>query len=149
VAEVTDTWVTTFQNYSGTTSSDPRLGHIFQGPGGAVSLAGIHFADGDDNPFWGYTLTLQPGQTQIIANFAVAQPSKSAAAAKAAQVEALPPNTQQCLSPTELAAIANFAPPAPPTVTGVPTLSEWGMLGMAALLVAAACWRLRRIGRAA
>jgi hypothetical protein len=150
VAEVTDTWVTTFQNYSGTTSSDPRLGHIFQGPGGAVSLAGIHFADGDDNPFWGYTLTLQPGQTRIIANFAVAQPSKSAAAAKAAQVEALPPNTQQCLSPTELAAIVNFTPPAPPTPpAAIPTLSEWGVLVMAALLVATAGWRLRRRARAA
>src|SRR5262249_54244790 len=53
-AELTDTWVTTFQNYSGNISTDPRLGHVLQGPGAPVGLAGINFVNGDDNPFWGY-----------------------------------------------------------------------------------------------
>src|SRR5262249_23946007 len=72
-AEVTDTWVTTFQNYSGTTSSDPRLGHVLQGPGAPVGLAGINFANGDDNPFWGNTFTLAPGETAVIIDFSVQQ----------------------------------------------------------------------------
>src|SRR5262249_54206241 len=36
VAEVADTWVTTFQDYTGTISTEPRLGHVLQGPGAAV-----------------------------------------------------------------------------------------------------------------
>ena len=106
----TSTWVTTFQNYSGTTSSDPRLGHVLQGVGAATPLAGINFANGDDNPFWGYTFTLQPGQTKIIMNFAVVQPSKAAAAAKSAQLASMSDaNELNCMSTTEQSQVANFA----------------------------------------
>ena len=108
VGELTDTWITTFQNFSGTTSSDPRLGHVLQGPGARVGLASISFADGDDNPYWAYTFTLAPGQTGIIMNFAVAQPSKAAAAAKAAALVALPPNALQFMSGTEKSQVLNF-----------------------------------------
>jgi len=137
-AQVADTWVTTFQNYSGNTSSDPRLGHVFQGPGGAVPLAGINFANGDDNPFWGYTFTLNPGQTVIIMNFAVVQPSKAAAAAKSAELVGLPANALQCTTQTELGEVANFnAAPAVPVVT-IPTLDGIGLFALAALLALAA-----------
>ncbi len=105
-----DTWVTTFQNYSGTTSSDPRLGHVLQGTGAATPLAGINFANGDDNPFWGYTFTLAPGQTKIVMNFAVVQPSKAAAAAKSAQLASLSdPNELNCMSSTDQSQVVNFA----------------------------------------
>jgi hypothetical protein len=142
--DVTSTWVTTFQNFSGTTTSDPRLGHVLQQAGAPVQLAGIHFANGDDNPFWGYTFTLQPGETKIIANFGVGQPSKAAAGAKSAELVGLPPNALQCLSTAEQAEIANFnAAPAPPIAT-VPTLS-WGALAALVLLLGmAAVWFLRR-----
>ncbi len=112
-AELTDTWVTTFQNYSGTTSSDPRLGHVLQGPGAPVGLAGINFANGDDNPFWGYTFTLAPGQTAIIMNFAVVQPSKAAAAAQSAALVALPAHALQCMSAAERTQVVNFVVPPP------------------------------------
>jgi FG-GAP-like repeat/FG-GAP repeat len=108
-ADLTDTWVTTFQNYSGNTSSDPRLGHIFQGTGAPVGLAFINFADSDDTPYWAYTFTLAPGQTGIIMNFAVAQPSKAQAATKAAQIAALPAAALQYMSGTELGEVLNFA----------------------------------------
>ena len=105
-----DTWVTTFQNYSGTTSSDPRLGHVLQGTGAATPLAGVHFANGDDRPYWGYTFTLQPGQTKTIMNFAVVQPSKAAAAAKSAQLASLSDaNELNCMSSTEQSQVVNFA----------------------------------------
>ena len=154
---VNDFWATSFQAYSGSTSSDPRLGHVLRGPG-SPALTGVSFTDGDDNPFWSYTLTLAAGETKIIMTFGVAQPSKAAAAAKAADLLALPAVATACLSGTELSQIANFvAGPAPtntptntptavptntPTVPPpspaaiVPTLS-FRMLGLLALALAA------------
>ncbi|BFM39750.1 hypothetical protein [Synechocystis sp. LKSZ1] len=108
VGELSDTWVTTFQNYSGTTSSDPRLGHVLQGPNAPTPLARISFVNGDDNPTWGYTLTLAPGETQIIMNFATGQPSKAEAAAKAEELANLSPNAIEGLSAQELSQIVNF-----------------------------------------
>jgi hypothetical protein len=134
------TWVATFQNYSGNTSSDPRLGHVFQG-GGTVGLAGINFVDGDDNPFWGYTFTLAPGETKNIINFVTGQPSKAAAAAKAAELAGFPANAKQCMSAAEVQEVANFQA----LVIGqVPTLSPLGFTALGLGLVAAAFWILRR-----
>jgi hypothetical protein len=108
-----DTWVATFQNFSGTTTTDPRLGHVMGGPGAPTGLAGIHFANGDDNPFWGYTLTVPPGGTRIIVNYAVVQPSRPAAAAKSAQLASLSdPNQLDCMSPTQQGEVVNFVVPA-------------------------------------
>ncbi len=109
--ELSDNWITTFQNYSGTTSSDPRLGHILQGQGASTPLSLIYFNNGDDNPYWGYTLTLAPGQTAIIMNFAVATGSKAEAAAKAAELANLPANALQGMSDTEINQVVNFDPP--------------------------------------
>lgn len=109
VPELADKWVTTFQNYSGTTSSDPRLGHVLQGAGAPVPLAALSFVDGDDNPYWSYTLTLAPGETGIIMNFAVAQASKAAAAAKSAELAAAPLAALASMSADERSAVRNFA----------------------------------------
>jgi hypothetical protein len=136
VADVTDTWVTSFQNYSGNTSSDVRLGHVFQGAGAAVPLAGIHFVDGDDNPYWGYTFTLAPGQTTIIADFVVGQPSNAASATKAAEVSGLPDNALQCLTDPERVEIANFQAALP--IVQVPALGGLGLFVLAAGLALAA-----------
>jgi len=141
-AELTDTWVSTFQNYTGKTTSDPRLGHVLQGVGVANPVSGIHFADGDDNPWWGYSITLGPGQTTIIMNFVTGQPSKAAANAKAAQIVPLPPTTVQCLSVTERNEISNF--PAQQNVVQVPTLGDLGLAALAVALTAAGLLALRR-----
>jgi hypothetical protein len=140
-AETTDTWVTTFQNFSGTTSSDPRLGHVFGGAGAPVPLAGVHFANGDDNPFWGYTFTLQPSQTLIIANFAVVQPTKTAANSKSAELANFPINAQQCLSTTERSEIVNFA--LAPNTAQVPTMSQTAVVVTVVILLAIGIRRLR------
>jgi hypothetical protein len=140
--DTTDTWVATFQNFSGTTTSDPRLGHIMWGPGAATGLAGIFFQNGNDNPYWGYTFTLQPGETKIIMNFAVNQPSKAAAAAKAAQLVGLPDNALQCLSTAERSEITNFAAALP--IAEVPTLSQVSLVALGLLLAAAAIFHVRR-----
>lgn len=107
-ADTGDLWVTTMQNYSGTTSSDPRLGHVMQGRSPRVGLSLIHFVDGDDNPYWGYDLTIQPGETVVILNFATAQPSKADAATMAEWLSGAPAPTRQCLTIQELAEVVNF-----------------------------------------
>ncbi len=140
-ATTADTWATSFQNYSGTTSSDPRLGHVFWGLGAPVPLSGITFTD--QNPYWHYNLTLAPGQTQIIMNFATGQPSKAAAAAKAAELAGLPDNTLQCLSTTERQQVANFVAQRVPVIE-VPTVSGFGLAALALLLGAASFMLLRR-----
>jgi hypothetical protein len=146
-AEVTDTWITSFQNYgspSPTTSSDPRLGHVLQSAAPAVPLTGITFVDGSDRPFWGYTFTLAPGETKIIANFAVVQPSKAAANAKSASLAAapLPANAVQCTTLAEQAEIANFQAAVP--IAQVPTLGGLGLFALAAGLALAAMVLLLR-----
>ncbi len=108
-AQTNDLWVATFQNYSGVTSSDPRIGHVLQGTGAPTPVSLIHFANGDDNPYWGFTITLAPGQTKIIVNYATGQGSKAAAATQAANLAAYGANAQQCMSATELAQVVNFA----------------------------------------
>jgi uncharacterized repeat protein (TIGR01451 family) len=64
---------------------------------------------GDDNPFWDYSITLAPGQTKIIANYATGQGSKAAAAAQAAAISAFGPTARQCMSATELSEVTNFS----------------------------------------
>jgi hypothetical protein len=142
VAELSDTWVGTFQNYSGTTSSDPRLAHVLQGPGASVGLANINFVDGDDNPYWAYNLTLGPGETAIVVNFAVAQPSKAAAVSQANTLVGLPATALECTTPTEQAEMVNFVAQAA-TREAIPTISRTGIVVMTLLLAAAAVIALR------
>jgi uncharacterized repeat protein (TIGR01451 family) len=108
VATVADNWITSFQNFSGNKSSDPRIGHIIQGPGAPTPVSNIFFQDGDDNPFWVYSITLAPGQTKAILNFATGQGTKAAANAQSAALDLLPANATQCLSAVELGQIVNF-----------------------------------------
>ncbi|HSY52173.1 MAG TPA: DUF11 domain-containing protein [Thermoanaerobaculia bacterium] len=103
-----DLWATSFQQFSGSTSSDPRIGHVFQGSGAPTPVANINFVNGDDNPYWVYSITLNPGQTKIIVNYATGQGTKAAAAAQAANLAAFGPNAQQCMSATELSEVTNF-----------------------------------------
>jgi len=142
-AELTDTWVTTFQNYSGTTSSDPRLGHVLQGPGAPVGLAAINFVNGDDNPFWAYTFTLAAGQTRIIMNFATGQPSRAAARAQAAALVALPGTALQCMTSDEKSMVLNFQPSGPGPVP-VPTLGPWALALLVLLTAGCGVMALQR-----
>lgn len=140
-AELTDTWITTFQNYSGTTSSDPRLGHVLQGPGAQVGLAGISFTNGDDNPFWAYTFTLLPGQTGIIMNFATGQPTRAAARTQAAALVALPDTALQCMSSVEKSLVLNFQPSVP---VPIPTLGPWALALLVLLTAGCGVMALQR-----
>ena len=109
-----DEWVTTFQNFSGTTTSDPRLGHVLQGAGAPVGVTNVTFNNGSDRPTWGYTFTVNPGQTVILGNFAVADGTIAASKADSARLAALPANATQCMTPTDVSELANFVAPTPP-----------------------------------
>jgi hypothetical protein len=137
-----DTWIASFQNFSGNTTTDVRLGHVMQGAGAATPVSGLFFQNGNDNPFWGYTFTLNPGETKIIMNFVAGQPSRAAAAAKAAQLAALPDNALQCVTTAERSEIINFAAQLP--IAEVPTLSRTALAVLVLLLAATAAFRLRR-----
>src|SRR5258708_29553282 len=115
VVTTADTWVTSFQNFSGSVSTDPRIGHVMWGPGAATPISNVHFVDGDDRPYWSYPITLAPGQSKIIVTYATGQGTKAAAAAQAAAIDAFGANAQQCMSATELSEVVNFAAPAAPT----------------------------------
>ncbi len=143
VASTADLWVASFQNFSGTTSSDPRLGHVFGGPGAATPISGISFVNGDDNPFWNYAMSLAPGETKIIANFATGQPSRAEAAAKAAELTAFTGNQIACMSANEIAQVVNFVSGTQAPSVPVPTNDRRILAALAALTVVLGALALR------
>jgi uncharacterized repeat protein (TIGR01451 family) len=120
---IADNWVATFQNFSGSTSTDPRIGHVLQGPGASTPLSGIKFADGSDKPWWAYTVTLNPGETKILMNYVTALGSKAAAATQAAALTALPYTGLECLTSAEKLQVSNFAVPTPTAIQATKTYS--------------------------
>ena len=78
----TDTWVGSFQNYAGTTSSDPRLLFQLQGAFGRVRerLGSTSvFTSGNDIAHFNYNATLAAGETQAFLTFTGLYASKQAA----------------------------------------------------------------------
>ena len=84
--DTSDNWVASMQNYSGSTSSDPRLAHVFQNSYGSTRTSSVLFVNGDDNPTWTFNITVDPGQTVAILHFASGQPSKAEAEAVIKQI---------------------------------------------------------------
>jgi hypothetical protein len=130
-----DEWVTTFQNWTGTTTTDPRLGHVLQTTGAAVPAAGVTFTNGSDRPTWHYTFTVGAGQTVLIGNFAVADATIAASQADSARLAALPPTAVEGMSATDLSELGNFG--TKPTVTTQPTDQTAGLGGAATFSTAA------------
>jgi len=116
------TWFGSMQNYSGTTSSDVRLAHVLAGSGGSIGTSDLFYADGNDNPYWGYDITIQPGQTVTIANFVVGAATKANANATAASLAAGTHSGQWgCMTSGQKAEVLNFQLAAPPTTTTTTT----------------------------
>jgi hypothetical protein len=134
VATPADLWVTSFQAFSGNTSSDPRLFHVMQGTGAPTPVSNINFVDGDDNPYWVYSITLAPGQTKVIVNLGGGMETKALANSQAAALASFPANAQQCMSATELSEVANFAV----NLGSLPTMNPWvlALLGLSLAMVA-------------
>jgi len=103
-----DNWIVSHEAFVGGESTDPRLGHVLQGPNRASGLSSITFTGGNGQPFWEYDLTLEPGDTAIVMNFVTGQPGIADAIAKAQELEFVPETALVCLTDTERANIVNF-----------------------------------------
>lgn len=138
------TWISSFQNWSGNTSSDVRLGFALQSVGAATPLAGLNFADGDDNPYWGYTLTIPAGQRAILTNFTTGQATRALAQSKATQLAAMTnPNQWNCMTQADQLQVRNFAA-ARPEPTMVPTLSTTGLAALLLTMLGAGIYFRKR-----
>ena len=113
------TWFGTMEDYAvDGTSYDPRIGHVIQGSGGTLPANFLNYADGDGYTTWGYSVTLQPGETVTIANFAALAGSKAEANALAASLAANGASGQwDCMTDEQKAEVLNFQVAAPPTTT--------------------------------
>ncbi|MEP7011387.1 MAG: hypothetical protein ABJC13_13780 [Acidobacteriota bacterium] len=142
-AELTDSWVATDGNFTGMDANDPRLGHVLQGPGARTPVSSVTFPVGasSDFPTWAYNFTLAPGETKIIVNYGVVQPTRAAALAKSAALAGLGGAALDCLTPAERSNIVNFEARG---VTEIPTASGFGLAALALLLAGASFFALRR-----
>lgn len=122
--DVTDTWITTMQNYSGTTSPDPRLGHVLQGADAEVGLSAVRFVNNNDNVYWAWDVTVQPGEAVTLMNFTVGELSKAAAAGSAAELATLPDSAVRCIDQASLSTIVNFAAEPPPVNLAAVSIAE-------------------------
>ena len=143
-ASPSDYWVSTFQNYSGTTSSDPRLAHVVWGPGGA-GPTGMVFANGDDNPYWTFQVTVPAGETRILLHFVTGQPSRAAARAKATQIAVSPlsATAAACMTDLDRAQVVNFGSAV--AEAAVPVLGWRALLALVAAMAAAGVAAQRRL----
>ncbi len=142
-AELSDSWITTDGNFVSPDDTDPRLGHIIQGPGARTPISSVNFPAGAsaDLPTWDYTFTLAPGETKIIVNYVTVQATRPAARAKSAAIAGLGGATLDCLTPAERSNIVNFEARG---VTEIPTASGFGLAALALLLAGASFFALRR-----
>ncbi len=144
-ATAADYWISSFQDYSGTTSPDVRLAHVIWGPGGTAPNK-VNFVDGDDNPYWSIPVTVPAGGTRILLHFVTGQPSKAAARAKAAQlaVNPLGANAVACMTELDRTQVVNFAAAAAGEAP-IPALGKFGLLGLVAAIAGAGLLAQRRL----
>lgn len=90
----------------------------------ATPLTSIARADGDDNPYRAYTVTLNPGEAKIPMNFVTGLGTKGAAATtQAVALTALPYTGLECLASAEKLPISNFAIPTPTAIQATKAFS--------------------------
>lgn len=142
-AEITDSWITTDGNFVAPDDTDPRLGHIIQGPGARTPISSVTFPAGAaaDFPTWAYTFTLAPGETKVISNYVTVQATRAAARAQSASIAGLGGAALDCLTASERSNIVNFEARG---VTEIPTASSYGLAALALLLAGASFFVLRR-----
>jgi hypothetical protein len=142
-AEVTDSWVATDGNFVGLDATDPRIGHIIQGPGARTPAVLVNFPAGAsaDQPTWAYTFSLAAGETKVIMTFVTGQPTRAETIAKSQELAGLSINALQCLTAAERSNIVNFEARG---VSEIPTASSYGLMALALLLAGASFFVMRR-----
>ena len=76
-----------------------------------MGLSTLNFVNGDDNPYWSWDITVQPGETVTLMTFAVGEATKAAAATTAAQLAVLAPalGPLRCMDAATVNSVANFS----------------------------------------
>jgi hypothetical protein len=121
IATTHDSWISSYEDFVNGSSRAPRLAHVLQSPDAEIPLSSLTFADGNDQPSWSYTFSLQPGHVAVIWNFAAGLANREDASQKAAQLAALPPSALACTTSEERDAPSNVVPgtlPSGPDPTG-------------------------------
>jgi hypothetical protein len=115
-----DLWFTTAQNVpQGTTSFQPRIGHVVQGPGATTPVSNLGVSTTSSPPgklAFSYVPTIPPGGTVILLTFVTVQ-GKAKQAKKTCEDIAtipLPSSAIKCMSEQELSQVVNFARITPP-----------------------------------
>ncbi|MDA8340710.1 MAG: hypothetical protein M0007_00550 [Actinomycetota bacterium] len=109
-----DLWIGTFAGFgTGTTSNQARVGNVLQGPRAAVPLASLTGSGPRGAPEWTYSVTVAPGQTRIVADFEVADPTLAQAGFDSSRLAQMGTHALECLSPTQIGELANFVPGGP------------------------------------
>jgi hypothetical protein len=109
--ETNNTFAVTDQNGE---CCDPALAHVYSGVNPAVPVGSTQFRNGNDDLFYRWTVTVQPGQTVIFMHFAVQRGQTDTAGARA-QAEALvnltAPKALEGMSADEKSKVVNFSIP--------------------------------------
>jgi len=115
-----DLWFTTAQSVpQGTTSLQPRIGYVVQGPGATTPVSNIGISTTSSPPgktAFSYTPTIPPGGTVVLMSFVTVQGKSKAAKNTCNDLVAnpLPSNAIKCMSQRELSQVVNFEHITPP-----------------------------------
>jgi hypothetical protein len=102
-------WFTTAQQVpKGSTSLEPKLGFVVQGPGSPL-LPGVGI-NGTAETVFSYSPLIQPGASAILLTFVTVQGSTKQAKSTVSNLVTLPAKGIFCMSQTELQQVVNFAP---------------------------------------
>jgi MYXO-CTERM domain-containing protein len=107
VVDLKDNWAVSMERFDGTTSNDPRIGHVWQS-GTGILADEIKLDDGDDTFHWRFTVDIPAGHTVAIATFVTGQGTWAAAQAKAEELVLLPDTATECLTKEEWGQVVNF-----------------------------------------
>jgi hypothetical protein len=92
----------------------PVLGYVFAGPGASVPVSSTQFVTGNDNLFYEWTVTIQPGQTVTFMHFVI-QRDLGDTTGTSAQAQALvnltDSNALTDMTSAEKALVVNFSIP--------------------------------------
>jgi hypothetical protein len=115
-----DLWFTTAQSVpQGTTSLQPRIGYVVQGPGAATAVSNMGISTTSSPPgktAFSYMPTIPPGGTVVLMTFVTVQGKSKAAKNTCNDLVAnpLPSSAIKCMSQRELSQVVNFEHITPP-----------------------------------
>ena len=130
-----ETWFTTAQSVpQGTTSFQPRIGYVLQGPGATAPVANLGISTTSTPPgktAFSYTPTIPAGGSVNILTFVTVQGKSKAAKSTCEGIvkTPLPSATIKCMSERELAQVVNFAPVTPPVLKNATVKLQFNKTG--------------------